>query len=142
MIFDHIGVTTSTLDAGRTLLESSVGVQAWTAPFEDSLNQVWVQFGHDASGICYELVAPLSDRSPVTQVLSQKINVLNHVAYRVPDLAAHAARLGQAGFAQVAPARPAIAYAGALIQFFVSRNRLLIELIEAPDHQHRYTRTE
>ena len=38
MRFDHIGVTTAGLEAGRTLLESAVGVQAWTEPFEDTVN--------------------------------------------------------------------------------------------------------
>jgi methylmalonyl-CoA/ethylmalonyl-CoA epimerase len=38
----------------------------------------------------------------------------------------------------VAVARPAIAYGGRLIQFFVAPSRLMIELIEAPEHEHRY----
>jgi methylmalonyl-CoA/ethylmalonyl-CoA epimerase len=141
MRFDHIGVTTAGLEAGRTLLESAVGVQAWTEPFEDTVNDVWVQFGHDASGICYELVAPLSDRSPIRRVLAQRVNTLNHIAYLVDDLAAQAERLAAAGFVEVAEARPAIAYGNRPIQFFVSQSRLLIELIEAPGHQHRFRRT-
>ena len=140
MRFDHIGITTADLEAGRTLLESAVGVQAWTEPFEDTVNDVWVQFGHDISGLCYELVAPLSDRSPITRVLAQKVNTLNHIAYLVDDLAAQAERLAAAGFVEVAEARPAIAYGNRPIQFFVSQSRLLIELIEAPDHQHRFRR--
>lgn len=140
MKFDHIGITTVDLGAGRTLLQSAVGVQAWTEPFEDTVNDVWVQFGHDASGLCYELVAPLSDRSPIRRVLAQKVNTLNHVAYLVDHLATQAERLATAGFVQVTEARPAIAYGNRPIQFFVSQSRLLIELIEAPDHQHRFRR--
>ncbi len=138
MKFDHIGVTTATLEEGRTLLAASIGVRSWTAAFQDTVNDVHVQFGHDASGICYELVAPLSPASPIARVLSKKVNVLNHVAYLVDDLAAEGARLLTAGFVEVAPARPAIAYGNKRIQFFVSRSRLMIELIEAPDHRHRY----
>jgi methylmalonyl-CoA/ethylmalonyl-CoA epimerase len=141
MRFDHIGIITAGLEAGRTLLENAVGVRAWTEPFEDGVNDVWVQFGHDASGICYELVAPLSDRSPIRRILAQKINTLNHIACLVNDLTAEAERLVAAGFLEVAQARPAIAYGNRPIQFFVSRSRLLIELIEAPDHQHRFRRT-
>lgn len=139
MKFDHIGVTTNTLAAGRTLLEGSVGIEAWTEAVEDPVNDVHVQFGHDASGICYELVAPRSDRSPIAAALSNKVNVLNHVAYLVDDLAVHADRLARAGFVPVAPPRPAIAYGGRPIQFFVSRSRMLIELIAAPDHRHQYS---
>ena len=138
MKFDHIGVTTATLEEGRALLAASIGVRSWTVAFQDTVNDVQVQFGQDASGICYELVAPLSPDSPITRVLSKKVNVLNHVAYLVDDLADQGARLVAAGFVEVAPARPAIAYDNRAIQFFVSRSRLMIELIEAPDHQHRY----
>nr|WP_294517450.1 VOC family protein [uncultured Rhodopila sp.] len=140
MKFDHIGVTTNTLPAGRSLLEHSVGVQAWTEPFEDTLNDVRVQFGHDATGICYELVAPLSERSPIARVLGKKVNVLNHIAYLVDDLAGRGQHLISGGFVAVAAARPAIAYGHRPIQFFVSQSRLMIELIEAPNHQHRYMR--
>ena len=80
----------------------------------------------------------LSPLSPITRVLSKKINVLNHLAYLVEALRAEATRLLTMGFVQVAEARPAIAYDGRLIQFFVAPSRLMIELIEAPGHQHRY----
>jgi methylmalonyl-CoA/ethylmalonyl-CoA epimerase len=138
MKFDHIGVTTSSLEVGQALLEQAVGVRIWTQPFEDLVNDVWVQFGEDTSGTCYELVAPLSGRSPIRHALSKKINVLNHVAYLVDNIGYQANILAGAGFAPVAPPRPAIAYGNKPIQFFVSRTRLLIELIEAPDHQHSY----
>jgi len=138
MKFDHVGVTTANLAAGRTLLQGSVEVRAWTSEFRDELNEVWVQFGCCAAGMCYELVAPLSPGSPITRVLAKKINVLNHLAYLVDNLAVNAARLEAMEFVPVAQARPAVAYDGHLIQFFVAPNRLMIELIEAPGHQHVY----
>jgi methylmalonyl-CoA/ethylmalonyl-CoA epimerase len=138
MKFDHIGVTTSTLVAGRALLEQAIGVRIWTDPFKDTVNDVWAQFGRDKSGICYELVAPLSERSPIMRVLAKKVNVLNHVAYLVEDLGSQSSILRVSGFVEVAPARPAIAYGNRPIQFFVSASRLMIELIEAPDHVHIY----
>lgn len=140
MKFDHVGITTTDLTAGRALLEGSIGIQAWTAEFRDAINEVWVQFGHCPAGICYELVAPLSPDSPITRVLSKKVNVLNHLAYLVDDLAACALQLEKLEFVQVAPARPAIAYGGRHIQFFVAPNRLMIELVEALDHRHVYDR--
>ena len=138
MKFDHVGVTTTDLATGRALLEGASGVRAWTAEFRDEINEVWVQFGRCDAGMCYELVAPLSPLSPVTRVLSKRINVLNHLAYLVDDLPAAAARLQAMEFVPVAEARPAVAYNGALIQFFVAPNRLMIELIAAAGHQHRY----
>jgi methylmalonyl-CoA/ethylmalonyl-CoA epimerase len=140
MKFDHVGVTTTDLASGRALLAGSIGVRDWTAEFRDEINDVWVQFGRCESSICYELVAPLSPRSPIAAVLSKKINVLNHLAYLVTDLSAEAARLTAMDFVRVADARPAIAYDGHLIQFLVAPGRLMIELIEAPNHQHRFAR--
>jgi len=119
MKFDHIGVTTVSLVAGRALLEQAIEVRIWTEPFKDAVNDVWVQFGRDGSGICYELVAPLSDRSPIVRVLTKKVNVLNHVAYLVEDLGRQSTILRASGFVEVAPARPAIAYGNRPIQFFL-----------------------
>jgi methylmalonyl-CoA/ethylmalonyl-CoA epimerase len=138
MKFDHVGVTTTDLASGRELLEGSAGVRAWTREFRDEINEVWVQFGRCDAGMCYELVAPLSPVSPITRVLSRKINVLNHLAYLVDDLRAAASGLLAMEFVEVAEARPAIAYGGRPIQFFVAPSRLMIELIEAPGHQHLY----
>ena len=138
MRFDHIGIATISLDHGRQLLTGSIGIRAWTALYRDEVNDVWVQFGHCASGICYELVAPLSPRSPIARAIDKKTNVINHLAYLVDDLEASATRLVDNGFIPVGVPRPAIAYENRPIQFFVSESRLLIELIEAPDHHHRY----
>ena len=138
MKFDHIGITARSLAEGRALLEGAIFVQVWTAEFHDDVNDVMVQFGRCAAGVCYELVAPLSPTSPITRVLSKKINVLNHMAYLVEDLSANAARLLAMGFVPVADAGPAIAYGNKLIQFFVEPSRMMIELIEAPGHEHRY----
>src|SRR5580658_6949021 len=112
MKFDHVGVTTTDLAAGRALLEGSAGIREWTAEFRDEINEVWVQFGRCGAGMCYELVAPLSELSPITRVLSRKINVLNHLAYLVEDLPANRARLMAMEFVPVAEARPAVAYGG------------------------------
>ena len=138
MKFDHIGVTCKTLDEGRALLQQALFVRRWTSVFDDPVNGVSVRFGLDASGMCYELVAPLSDESPISRVLAQKVNVLNHTAYLVEDLPGQAARLSAAGFVPITPPRPAIAYGNKPIQFFVARSHLLVELIEAPGHEHVY----
>jgi methylmalonyl-CoA/ethylmalonyl-CoA epimerase len=138
MKFDHIGITTLDLTTGRALLADSIHIRAWTKTFADPVNDVCVQFGRCPSGVCYELVAPLSDHSPVRRVLTKKINVLNHLAYLVGGLGSESARLQASGWVPIAPARPAVAYGGCPIQFLVSSSRLMIELIEAPDHHHDF----
>ncbi len=138
MIFDHIGIVVAELSAGRPVLCAALGVCAWTREFADPVNDVHVQFGRDPAGLCYELIAPFSERSPVRRALRTGNNITNHVAYRVADLAAERDRLIALEFGPIADARPAIAYGGALIQFFMSPIFSLVELIEAPEHAHSY----
>lgn len=138
MQFDHIGIVAATLEQGRSTLESTLPIAGWTAEFADPVNGVYVQFCRDACGIVYEVVAPLGERSPVAGALASRHNVLNHVAYLVSDLGAVRQRIRQSGIVPVAPPKPAVAYDGRPIQFFVTPLRFIIELIEAPDHQHQF----
>jgi methylmalonyl-CoA/ethylmalonyl-CoA epimerase len=131
MTFDHLGVLVSDLAHGRSILSRALGIRHWTVEFDDPVNDVFVQFGRCASGMCYEAVAPRSPESPVR-------NALNHIAYRVADLATEAKRLQQAGFTAIADARPAVAYDHHAIQFFVNADLFLLELIEAAEHRHLY----
>ena len=138
MTFDHIGIVVTDSEAGQRMLAAAFGITRWTQVFEDQVNDVLVQFGLDASDICYETVAPLSAASPVRRALADGVNIVNHTAYLVDDLAAERTRLRKAGFVPTAAPKPAVAYGGRPIQFFISRTRLLFELIEAPGHQHRF----
>src|SRR5689334_10799240 len=49
-------------------------------------NGVVIQFGRDASGICYELLEPLDENSPVFFALANRKAILNHVAYGIENL--------------------------------------------------------
>ncbi len=138
MKFDHIGIVVQDPGLGRATLSAAFGIVRWTRLFEDPVNDVFVQFGLDQSGICYETVAPLSAQSPVRRALADGVNIVNHTAYLVKDLAAERLRLRAAGFVPTSAPKPAVAYGGAPIQFFISRSRLLFELIEAPAHRHVY----
>ena len=136
--FDHLGLVVKRLARGREHMTALLAIDAWTAPVEDPVNGVTLQFGRDPAGVVFELLEPLGDSSPVAAALRKGAAILNHVAYRVPDLAAGAAHLASAGAARVGDPRPAIAYGGRPIQFFVTPLRFLIELIEAPDHSHAF----
>ncbi len=138
MRFDHIGIVVPDPESGRRMLAGAFGISRWTRVFEDPINDVLVQFGLDASEICYETVAPLSTASPVRRALADGVNIVNHTAYLVDDLAAERTRLRKAGFVPTAAPKPAVAYGGRPIQFFISRTRLLFELIEAPGHVHHF----
>jgi methylmalonyl-CoA/ethylmalonyl-CoA epimerase len=136
MKFDHIGIVVADIAAGQDFFRNVFHISAWSSVVEDDGIGVAVQFGRDRAGVCYELVAPLRDNSPVSRSLAEGVNIINHVAYLVADLDAEAKRLRALGFFPASRPGPAVAYNGARIQFFVSEMRMIVELIEAIDHQH------
>jgi methylmalonyl-CoA/ethylmalonyl-CoA epimerase len=138
MQFDHIGVIASSLEAGRAALGAVLEIPSWTEEFADPVNHVYVQFGVDTSGVCYELIVPFGEESPATKALSSGKNILSHVAYLVADLTKAGDRLRAAGAVATSDPKQALAYGGKQIQFFVTPMRMMIELIEAPGHRHRY----
>ncbi|MEG9437680.1 VOC family protein [Edaphobacter sp. HDX4] len=137
--FDHMGLLVADMTEGREFLESTFGLDRWTQVFEDPGIGVFVQFGRTADGPCYELISPLGEASPVSTALKRGINILNHVAYLTNDLDRDADMLQQKGSMMAGPAKPAVAYGGARVQFWVTAQRLMVELIEAPGHEHAYT---
>jgi methylmalonyl-CoA/ethylmalonyl-CoA epimerase len=138
--FDHLGVVVKSVAKGRNALAEVLSIEEWTAEFRDPLNGVLVQFGRDPAGVVYELIEPLDVTSPVYTALTTAKGILNHVAYRVADLSVAAERMRSTGCAPTAEAKPAVAYGGRNIQFFITPLRLIVELIEAPDHLHEYFR--
>jgi methylmalonyl-CoA/ethylmalonyl-CoA epimerase len=136
--FDHLGLVVRRLERGHALLTSLFFVQDWTETFQDEPNGVRCQFGRDGSGVVYELLEPLGKDSPVAAALAQRKSILNHVAYRVSDLRGSAERLAERRCAPTGPPRPAVAYGGRPVQFFVTPLNFIVELIEAPLHTHAF----
>jgi methylmalonyl-CoA/ethylmalonyl-CoA epimerase len=142
MKFDHIGVVVNNLPEGRRLLSAMQGVDHWTEAIADHEIGVYVQFGIGPNGPCYELIAPLTRASPVSGALKGSKNVLNHVGYLVANLDEAETHLRALGCFPTRDPQPAVAYGGKRIQFFLSPLRFMIELIEAPKHQHLFASGE
>lgn len=138
MNFDHVGIVVADIADGQQLLTAMFGIQRWTEVFEDPGIGVYVQFGIGSDGPCYELIAPLGEESPISVALKTGKGILNHVAYLVADLKSAASGLVEAGCLPVGREQPAVAYNGHLVQFFRSPAKFIVELIEAPGHQHPY----
>lgn len=138
MKFDHIGVVVQEIEAGRAALASTLGIVRWTQVFADPGLGVSVQFGLGETGPCFELIAPLGENSPVAGALRGGQRILNHVAYRTARLEAEGERLREQGCCAAGPAHPAVAYGGRRVQFWLCPLRFLIELVEAPGHEHLY----
>jgi len=134
--FDHIGVVVEELARGREFLSETLGIERWTEAIADEALGVWVQFGVGGDGPCFELVAPLGEKSPIAGALRAGKNILNHVAYLTNDLAAEGERLRAQGCLPTGAAQAAVAYGGRRVQFWISPLRFMIELVEAPEHRH------
>lgn len=133
---DHLGLIVPELEAGRAFLQA-LGVSRWTPAIEDPVLRVHVQFGSSpGGGLNYELIAPFGEGSPIASALRAGKHILNHLAYLTADLQASAARLREAGCYPTGEPRPAVAYGGSLVQFWMSPLRFVIELIEKPGHRH------
>jgi len=132
MIFDHLGIVCNNIEAGKTFFKNVFKVKKWSPISMDPIQKVSVIFGWDASGICYELITPESDDSPIKKTLEARANILNHVCYRVKDLEKAREELRSNGCFPVTEPAPAVAFDGAKIQFFYSPLNFIIELLE--DH--------
>jgi methylmalonyl-CoA/ethylmalonyl-CoA epimerase len=130
MIFDHIGVFVRDLADGRRHLAAMLPIAGWTAPVDDPVINVRIQFGTDRSGLRYELVAPLGPGGPVDRALATGSNLLNHVAYRVADLDAEIRRLRRLACIPTGAPQPARAFAGRRVVFLLTPLRFVLELVE------------
>ena len=135
--FDHLGIVTKSLQKGRKAL-IPLGVESWTETVTDPVNGVHIQFGRDRAGVVFELLEPVDENSPVYPALTSGKAILNHVAYIVPELEPAAEIFRRGGYAPAGEPKPAIAYGGARIQFFVTPARFIVELVEAPGHEHLF----
>jgi methylmalonyl-CoA/ethylmalonyl-CoA epimerase len=131
MIFDHIGLFVRDIEAGRRQLAALLPIASWTEVVDDRLMNVRVQFGLDASGVRYELVAPLGHPNPVERVLDEGKTVLNHIAYRCADFESACAAMRRAGAVPLGRPQSAAAFEDARVAFYLTPLRFIVELVEA-----------
>lgn len=132
LAFDHIGVVVRDLSEGRRQIEATLPIVAVSPAYADEGLGVSVQFFRDASGVVFELIAPLGDASPVANTLGQS-HRLNQLAYRCGDIEAAAVSLRRARAVPLGPPAPAVAFGGARVQFFWSPLGHVIELVETQE---------
>jgi methylmalonyl-CoA/ethylmalonyl-CoA epimerase len=130
LTFDHVGLVVRDLKSGFGNVCGLLPIVSATKVYDDEVLGVSVQFLRDASGVIFELIAPLGDESPVAKIAASGRGVINQVAYRVKNLADAAEYFRARRAVPTGPAKPAIAFDGALVQFFLTRESVVVELIE------------
>jgi methylmalonyl-CoA/ethylmalonyl-CoA epimerase len=129
--FDHVGMVVRDLTSGFTNVCALLPIVSATKIYDDQVLAVSVQFLRDAGGVMFELIAPFGDSSPVANIAASGRGVINQVAYRVGNLAAAAEYFRARGATPTGVAKPAIAFDGAPVQFFLTKEFVVVELIES-----------
>jgi methylmalonyl-CoA epimerase len=83
---DHIGVAVFDIDRALEIYRDRLGMVPGLRR-KVEVQKVEVQF-LELPGTKIELLAPLSENSPISKFLARRGEGLHHVTYRVPDVAA------------------------------------------------------
>lgn len=130
MEFHHIGLFVHCLEDGIEHMGNTINIVSISDRIDDPIIDVAIIFLKDHSGITYELVAPLSKESPVNGVLKRGSGFLNHLAYVSNNFDVDVSRLRKNQNVPLGPARPAKAFNGKRVIFFLNKLNFIVEIIE------------
>lgn len=130
MTIDHIGIVVGSLDVSSAYYERHFGLRPVGGRIVDALQDVELQFLEDDAGARLELIRPLSVDSPVARALTHG-GGLNHICYQVPDLDSSVQSLLATDAKLVRAPQPAVAFNERRVAFLYTRQRELVEFVEA-----------
>ena len=129
----HVGVAVPSLDSTTELLSSLFGYKVVSGPFDDPIQKVTVNFlaksGNDPAEI--ELIAPLTDDSPIRSILAKDRGAAYHLCFETSDIDRALIHAQNNGCIVVSAPVPAVAFQGRRIAWIYTRSRQLFELVEA-----------
>ena len=129
----HVGVAVPSLDSTTELLSSLFGYKVVSGPFDDPIQKVTVNFlaksVNDPAEI--ELIAPLTDDSPIRSILAKDRGAAYHLCFETSDIDRALIHAQNNGCIVVSAPVPAVAFQGRRIAWIYTRSRQLFELVEA-----------
>ena len=131
MKFHHIGIFCNTINEGKKKSLNLLKPKKISKITYDKNLGVKVLFITDKDNIIYEIVAPYGKKNPVSKILKQKKNILNHIAYKVKNFDNVILKLRSKGFAPLGRAQPALAFKNMRVCFFLTPLNFIIEVIES-----------
>ena len=131
MKFHHIGIFCNTINEGKKNILNLLKPKKISKITYDKNLGVKVLFITDKDNIIYEIVAPYGKKNPVSKILKQKKNILNHIAYKVKNFDNVILKLRSKGFAPLGRAQPALAFKNMRVCFFLTPLHFIIEVIES-----------
>jgi methylmalonyl-CoA/ethylmalonyl-CoA epimerase len=129
----HIGVAVPSLTPATESLSTLFGYKIVAGPFEDPIQKVVVNFlGQSDSDIAeIELIAPISDESPIRSLLKKSGGGAYHLCFETSDIEAALSHATENGCVVVSHPVPAVAFQGRRIAWIYTPTRQLFELVEA-----------
>ena len=130
----HVGVAVPKLGPTTDALEALFGYKVVSGPFDDPIQKVSVSFlAKSESDVAeIELIAPLSEDSPITSMLAKGVGAAYHLCFETSDIEQAVTHAQANGCIIVSPPVPAVAFNGRKIAWIYTRSRQLFELVEAP----------
>ncbi len=127
----HVGFVVAEISASIKGFRAALNA-AWDGEvFEDPNQKVKVAFlKTQPAGGQIELVEPAVGGSPVAKFLAERGGGLHHLCYEVDDIENALAVFKSRGAIVVKRPLPAVAFAGRRIAWFLTAEKLLVELLE------------
>ena len=130
MKFHHIGIFIKTIEEGDAFFKKILRIKKQSNVFEDHKIGVRVKFLYDDLNICYEIVAPLTKKNPVDEVINSKKNILNHIAYKTNNFDKDIEKLRSLNCIPVSKVFHAKAFGNSKVIFLLTSIGYIIELID------------
>ena len=130
----HVGVAVPELGPTTELMTALFGYRVISGPFDDPIQRVSVNFltAHATDAAEIELIAPLTEDSPIRATLAKGGRAAYHLCFEPADLDAALAHATRLKCLIVTPPAPAVAFGGRRIAWIYTKSRQLFELVEAP----------
>jgi methylmalonyl-CoA/ethylmalonyl-CoA epimerase len=129
----HVGVAVPDLGPTTEMLSKLFGYRVVSGPFDDPVQKVQVNFlaQSEADFAEIELIAPLTEDSPIRSMLRKDSGGAYHLCLETNDIEAAVTHAQKNGCVIVQKPVPAVAFGGRRIAWIYTRSRQLFELVEA-----------
>ena len=124
----HVGYAVPSIEMARTEFEA-LGWEVCGSVIDDQLRKVRIQFMRMGDKVV-ELVAPLTEDSPIRKNLQRGSGMPYHICYEVDSLEEAEAELKALRFIVFKKPQAAPAIDGRRVEWFYSKNNGIIELVE------------
>jgi hypothetical protein len=130
MKFHHLGIFVNKIHEGIKIFKELLNIKKSSKVILDKKMGVKVVFLYDSQNICYEIVSPYGKKNPVSKVIKQGFNILNHIAYKVKKFDDKIIDLRKKGYAPIILPIRSKAFNNKRVCFFLTPLNFIIELIE------------